>query len=1187
MRIKRLFHGCTAAVLVLGAFALTRTAPTFAQAVAVQPSVVTGAITSATGTPAATPDPAALAEAETVVVPVVPQAQTPLPADTALPVKFTLGKAAIDGIDPKLTEGVTFEGYARKVLVPVNDGSTPIGQVLVTAVSKEERVEAIDTEGLSSQFKVDDSQQDSLWPDSPVEVKGSRAALIAALQRLAGEPAEETADEKAKVDGENGTSGSDGNSGAASNAAQNDDLANYKAPDATPATSSEKDPVTSVTLTTEGCQIRVDEAQGIAIQQSRTETSEDGVVTDRGTCSDGDKRYSLQKNYSACGDTLSIATLTATANYQAYYVDDGGTSHPVGNCQPDASTTFTISEDGSACAPTIDLSAGTVTPNTALVYTDRSGKSVQVRGCQPSSSKTSLSLIQSYGSCPDKVDLNALTVTRQYRYTYKDANGSLQTVGDCTPGTSTLPVSRSYDGCSEKVNSSAGTVTRQYRLVYTDAEGLLHSLSDCRTDGDSAVALKKSHDACQDEVDLAARTARRRYQQVYTDASGTLHAVSDCTTDTEAAVMAITEDTTACPAQYDLDKELALPQAVLKYTPASGKTVQVRGCAAATDSSAQPLTRSFEACTPLVDTGKQTVTARYQLIHQVDGAQRVVSDCRADSSSTKALVKSYDGCPAVIDLTAMTATRRYTLGYTDAKGVRQTVGDCTADPTQTMMITESVESCPVVVDLPGRKVLVQSLLSYDDADGRTVQVRGCAPGSQTLDITAFYGACTDQVDLASAQAWRRFQWGYLDAKGVQHTVSDCTVDTTSVFAITENTAACPVSIELDARRAVIQAVRSYKDASGKTVQVADCAPSTTKAALPMSQQVAGCSLRHDFTARKSEELGMWVYTLDGQSYQATPCLPTGRTFDHTTVTSANGAYICQPIIVGASVTVQGRERITVDGVQQYITDCAPVAGSSQSLQSTTDGCMDVASWSHDIAGSVSYGQERFYYLRPNGQREYVSDCQTSSTRYAHNHSQSGYENHDASLYAYPLTTISIKVNGIDRVIAVNQVLPGAQQLPYADAGRMNQGTGEYSYEGCAKYEDTVQVVAWQRPDGSTYSQPVGPGPLTSLGDVCTYIRPVTRESWVPQFSNGSIAAGSGYNAGIAGSCPFKATRTVLREDGVVVSRTEATKAASSTLITTPAGFNGDGQPQYSYEYRCYTSSANETVIAAWLVQLGW
>ncbi len=59
-------------------------------------------------------------------------------------------------------------------------------------------------------------------------------------------------------------------------------------------------------FTKDGCIPRVDEAQGVVIVQTRTQTSQGGVVTGQGACSDSELRFLIQKSYASCTDRIDM-----------------------------------------------------------------------------------------------------------------------------------------------------------------------------------------------------------------------------------------------------------------------------------------------------------------------------------------------------------------------------------------------------------------------------------------------------------------------------------------------------------------------------------------------------------------------------------------------------------------------------------------------------------------------------------------------------------------------------------------------------------------------------------------------------------------------------------------------------------------------------------------------------------------
>lgn len=232
-----------------------------------------------------------------IEVPVWPVEVLALPSPDPAQASFTFGQ--IEGIDPKLLEGVTVRGFARKV--DVQDKS--VGQILLQSVAKGDREEVISEQGFTSQF--DAKKMPELQRQEKLDAKGSRAELIAALQRLQGEKDDK---EKAGKDTSR-TSDSKVGSGSSSSTTSgtgryNDEAAGYRSPTAGNNTSTSKTTETTIVVksSTEGCKIRVDEAQGKAIQQSKEQTFTNGSLTEETACSDSEVSYPLVRSYLTCSD---------------------------------------------------------------------------------------------------------------------------------------------------------------------------------------------------------------------------------------------------------------------------------------------------------------------------------------------------------------------------------------------------------------------------------------------------------------------------------------------------------------------------------------------------------------------------------------------------------------------------------------------------------------------------------------------------------------------------------------------------------------------------------------------------------------------------------------------------------------------------------------------------------------------
>lgn len=401
----------------------------------------------------------------------------------------------------------------------------------------------------------------------------------------------------------------------------------------------------------------------------------------------------------------------------------------------------------------------------------------------------------------------------------------------------------------------------------------------------------------------------------------------------------------------------------------------------------------------------------------------------------------------------------------------------TPEKKTTTEVRTSTEGCRVRVDLAQGKAIRQSK-EQTFTDGVLAGESQCTDSDVSFPLKKSYGSCPiDIVDLTVLKAWPQYSLTYLDEAGETHAVSECAKDEETPYTISEDESQCAVFLDFATKQAVPQAALVYLNRNNVPVQVRGCGPSTKSAPLPMRESVEACPLRHDFNGGTSAELSMWTYVRDGITYQAAPCTDTGRIFAHETVyADASGAYICPTVtdLDRRTVTLQSRKRITIDGAPRFITECSPDS-AAQAIISTSEGCTDPGNWTHDIEAGQSYGQERFYYLRPNGSREYVTACQTSSVTYRHQQAITGYQNHDDQLWAYPLSTVTIDVAGKPYVVVASEVLPGSAQLAYLPQGEIDTPTGAKTTEGCNAWTQTARSERWKRPDGTEYLKPIGAG----------------------------------------------------------------------------------------------------------------
>lgn len=470
----------------------------------------------------------------------------------------------------------------------------------------------------------------------------------------------------------------------------------------------------------------------------------------------------------------------------------------------------------------------------------------------------------------------------------------------------------------------------------------------------------------------------------------------------------------------------------------------------------------------------------------------------------------------------------------------------------------TTEGCPVRIDLV-QGVAIQQSKIQTFTDGALTSDGECTDSAASYTLKKSYPSCpVDIVDLEGLKASPQFQWYYIDEAGENHPVGECLTDEETTYSITEDETVCPIHLDFVEGKAVPQAALVYINRNGTTVQARGCGDSTKSAALTMTENAANCPLRHDYVGGRSYELSMWTYLRDGLTYQATPCSDNGRSFAHEKVfEDAGGNNICPAVtnLITMTATLQYRVRITVDGTAQFITECTPDT-STTAILSTPDGCMDPSKWTHDMAANVSYGQERFYFLKAGGSREYVGQCQTSSVTYPHNVTITGYQNHDGQLWAYPLSTVTITVNGLPYTIASSEVLPGAPQLDYLLNGTVDTPTGKSSNEGCKTIHETARYEQWERPDGTEFMKEVGVGEPEVIDDNCITTVVDSRQMNTGYARYKSQSCSNCGNPDSTGTVTCSWTDTSYSQ---TVNKTEKKNAESGEVVATYCGWGGNGK----------------------------
>lgn len=437
-----------------------------------------------------------------IKMPIWPSVKTELKEKEVIPVSFKPGQ--IKDISPSLLENVTFKGFARKVVAEGEE----IGQVVATSVTKDEKEVIISQTGLSTQFDATDI--DSLEKEKAIEVEGSKAELLTALKSLNSsddEKAEETNDEELQ-ESETGNIGSSGN----------DQASSYSSPEPLDIAKNSNE---TTNLTTQGCKVRIDEAQGVAIVQNKMQTFVDGALSSEGECSDSSTRYTIKQ--SSCKNKVDEASMKAYPQTRSYYVNGEGQTVEVSACAPDKDNFFNLKEDVTACTPSIDFDEEKVSFNTSLIYKNESGEIVQAKTCSPSKTIEDVELQTSLEACSMKHDYaNEISYEMAMKFYKKD--GQSYQVTACAETGREFPQEKIYGECAPIVAN--GKATLQYKRQIK-VDGATQYITACIPDEESR-EVKATTEGCQIRHDVGAGISYQQEKFYYLDENDSMKFVTDC-----------------------------------------------------------------------------------------------------------------------------------------------------------------------------------------------------------------------------------------------------------------------------------------------------------------------------------------------------------------------------------------------------------------------------------------------------------------------------------------------------------------------------------------------------------------------------------------------------------------------------------------------------------------------------------
>ena len=490
------------------------------------------------------------------------------------------------------TAGVSLNGYIG--YVPYEGKNLMV--TVVDTVSKGDHTVSIPRRIEAQEYR----EKIVLSAQDEITLEVDPADLDAAIDALSDQEAEEDADkapepQEAKRQ-QSSAAPVSGGGGAGAGTSGNSLAGSYQ----NPTQQDFSDPQTEIRTSTDGCSVRIDQNQNMAIQTSKTQTFEDGKLVSESACTDSEKRYPLQKSFEGCTDIVDLNARSAFRQSQTYYSKDGARV-TVSSCAKDTSATYAITEDIGACTPIIDQANRKVKIYAKLVYTGASNAQVVVRGCSPSTAHASYPLQQSFDSCSHKVDL-----PNKYAYA-------------------------------------------RYKDYYIDKSGTRSEVSDCTVDTKKKWPIIEEEGSCKVFVDFTKDDEKVFKQSVmkYTDDQGVLNEARGCDKSTLTEPVPMVKDTHLCNIRHDFDNNESAQMFLWKYT-LDGVAYQASACSD-TDVRYPHKKYTIDAsggrvCPVKVDQDKRLVTLYYRVGIVVEDNVQYITECTPDSDTKLAVMATTDGC---------------------------------------------------------------------------------------------------------------------------------------------------------------------------------------------------------------------------------------------------------------------------------------------------------------------------------------------------------------------------------------------------------------------------------------------------------------------------------------------------------------------------------------------------------------
>ena len=969
---------------------------------------------------------------KSVILVVAPKKSIPLSSDKPTLVEVRLVSLKDEtGKAVQLPKDVNLDAFRAKAIArSVKYNGQNIGQVgLVELSSKavEGKSERLSVKEYAYQWPL---EKDTLGSQDRIEIKVAPISFLKILNDLKAQDTQDKIFEaRTKEDEKSEERVAGGNAGAKTSAGGGGgslSAGKSSATDYSPPSTSDSAPIIDVRITTDGCEIRIDMAQGVAIQQTKSITTEDGKVTDTSECGDSSTRYKLIKSY-ACEDIVNESASLVQGQYKWYY-DRDGTKVEVSGCQKDADRFFKIVEEIGDCSVKLDFGRNEAIVQTELTYIDTNNERIQVRGCEASSMALSMAIEETVNGCAiRKVDGEEVQFTRKVYM--KD--GVVFEASPCS-GDSGEIVRTTTDGCDIRIDFAQGVAIEQVRTYVTVGDGETET-SAC-TDSNRRYVLQKTYDVCEKEkVDEDAKSVNATYEYYYTFGASRVP-LEGCYED-ENIVYAIEERIGNCDAKIREDK--AYPSVIRYYKNRKGEDIQVRDCGESRTLLPIQIVSTALGCEPITDDTGLT-KAQEKLIYTLNGKTVEVRACFPNGLSWWDKI---DDCELRVDKQKEAVIQQHRRIHFE--NGRQTSKEFCRDSEKKYALTISYETCDYVLDSP-------------------IEIGSYAYAAREM----WY-----ENDLGEKKIWQA-----------------CTKDEEKRYKIQEELNTCSFDTDVDKGEVTVQSTLVYYGREGVKTEARGCekSDSTNPNPITMTRELGECSFEHDFDQNHSKKTGKWIFEYNGSLYFGSTCLAFGDELSHKKIYQKNGEDVCDLLRTDKDIIRQYRIEITDNNISQYITECTSDEEAT-SVMKTTDGCNDVRNWDHQVNNGKSYGKSRRYYISEN-KKVYISEvCSTDlQEEYDHQVEIVGYQRNDTSLFDYPLKKITIDTGKLAGIYVVREsiVIPGEAQLPYEKLRDENRVTDEDpTYSRCEEIKNTVNYEVYKRSDGTEYDKKIGPG-KEKRTDVC-------------------------------------------------------------------------------------------------------